>query len=97
MDPAAAEAATAAAAAKGEDGQQAPAAAQQPDPEIRFSEGSQPDDQRLFRPFHAYSGFVKAEAAACCFAEKARFFRSLWAGRHRVAVLRFTFFKVETL
>ena len=34
---------------------------------------------------------------ACRFAEKMRFFRSLWAGRRCAAVLRFTFFKVETL
>ncbi|HIX40952.1 MAG TPA: hypothetical protein H9857_09175, partial [Candidatus Desulfovibrio intestinigallinarum] len=34
---------------------------------------------------------------ACRFAEKARFFRSLWAGRRCAAASRFTFFKVETL
>ena len=34
---------------------------------------------------------------ACRFAEKTRFFRSLWAGRRRAAASRFTFFKVETL
>ena len=34
---------------------------------------------------------------ACRFAEKTRFFRSLWAGRHCVAASRSTFFKVETL
>ncbi|MCI7569274.1 MAG: hypothetical protein MSH25_07930 [Desulfovibrio sp.] len=28
---------------------------------------------------------------ACRFAEKARFFRSLWAGRRRAAASRFTF------
>ena len=33
---------------------------------------------------------------ACRFAEKTRFFRSLWAGRRCAAVSRFTFFKVET-
>ncbi|MCI7568804.1 MAG: hypothetical protein MSH25_05445, partial [Desulfovibrio sp.] len=31
------------------------------------------------------------------FAEKARFFRSLWAGRRCAAASRFTFFKGETL
>ena len=34
---------------------------------------------------------------ACRFTEKARFFRSLWAGRPCAAASRFTFFKVETL
>ena len=34
---------------------------------------------------------------ACRFAEKTRFFRSLWAGRRCAAASRFTFFKVETL
>ncbi|MCI7569609.1 MAG: hypothetical protein MSH25_09685 [Desulfovibrio sp.] len=34
---------------------------------------------------------------ACRFAEKTRFFRSLWAGRRCVAASRFTFFKGETL
>ena len=34
---------------------------------------------------------------ACRFAEKARFFRSLWAGRRCAAASRFTFFKGETL
>ena len=34
---------------------------------------------------------------ACRFAEKTRFFRSLWAGRRYAAASRFTFFKVETL
>ena len=34
---------------------------------------------------------------ACRFAEKARFFRSLWAGRRCAAASRFSFFKVETL
>ncbi len=34
---------------------------------------------------------------ACRFAEKARFFRSLRAGRRRAAASSFTFFKVETL
>ncbi len=34
---------------------------------------------------------------ACRFAEKARFFRSLWAGRRCAAASRFIFFKVETL
>ena len=34
---------------------------------------------------------------ACRFAEKTRFFRSLWAGRRCTAASRFTFFKVETL
>ena len=34
---------------------------------------------------------------ACRFAEKAQFFRSLWAGRRCAAASRFTFFKVETL
>ena len=34
---------------------------------------------------------------ACRFAEKTRFFRSLWAGWRCAAALRFTFFKVETL
>ena len=34
---------------------------------------------------------------ACRFAEKARFFRSLLAGRRCAAASRFTFFKVETL
>ena len=33
----------------------------------------------------------------CCFADKAQFFRSLWAGRRCAAASRFTFFKVETL
>ena len=33
---------------------------------------------------------------ACRFAEKTRFFRSLWAGRRCAAASRFTFFKVET-
>ena len=35
--------------------------------------------------------------AACRFAEKARFFRSLWAGRRCAAASRFTFFKAKTL
>ncbi|HIX40990.1 MAG TPA: hypothetical protein H9857_09375, partial [Candidatus Desulfovibrio intestinigallinarum] len=34
---------------------------------------------------------------ACRFAEKAQFFRLLWAGRRCAAASRFTFFKVETL
>ena len=34
---------------------------------------------------------------ACRFAEKTRFFRSLWAGRRCAAASRFIFFKVETL
>ncbi|HIX41032.1 hypothetical protein [uncultured Desulfovibrio sp.] len=34
---------------------------------------------------------------ACRFAEKARFFRLLWAGRRCAAASRFTFFKGETL
>ena len=34
---------------------------------------------------------------ACRFAEKARFFRSLWAGRRCAAASRFTFFKGEAL
>ncbi len=34
---------------------------------------------------------------ACRFAEKTRFFRSLWAGRRCAAASRFTFFKVEAL
>ena len=34
---------------------------------------------------------------ACRFAEKTRFFRSLWAGRRCAAASRFTFFKGETL
>ena len=34
---------------------------------------------------------------ACRFAEKARFFRSLWAGRRCAAASRFTFFKAKTL
>ncbi|WP_299395927.1 hypothetical protein, partial [uncultured Desulfovibrio sp.] len=34
---------------------------------------------------------------ACRFAEKAQFFRSLWAGRRCAAASRFTFFKGETL
>ena len=34
---------------------------------------------------------------ACRFAEKTRFFRSLWAGRRCAAASRFTFFKVEML
>ncbi|MCI7569710.1 MAG: hypothetical protein MSH25_10195 [Desulfovibrio sp.] len=34
---------------------------------------------------------------ACRFAEKALFFRSLWAGRRCAAASRFIFFKVETL
>ena len=34
---------------------------------------------------------------ACRFAEKARLFRSLWAGRRCAAASRFTLFKVETL
>ena len=34
---------------------------------------------------------------ACRFAEKARFFRSLWAGRRCAAASRFTFLKVEKL
>ena len=33
---------------------------------------------------------------ACRFAEKTRFFRSLWAGRRCAAASRFTFFKGET-
>ncbi len=34
---------------------------------------------------------------ACRFAEKARFFRSLWAGWRCAAASRFTFFKAKTL
>ena len=34
---------------------------------------------------------------ACRFAEKKRFFRSLWAGRRCAAASRFTFFKAKTL
>ena len=34
---------------------------------------------------------------ACRFAEKARFFRSLWAGRRCAAASHFTFFKGEML
>ena len=34
---------------------------------------------------------------ACRFAEKARFFRSLWAWRRCAAASRFTFFKAKTL
>ena len=34
---------------------------------------------------------------ACRFAEKTRFFRSLWAGRRCPAASRFNFFKGETL
>ncbi|HIX41399.1 MAG TPA: hypothetical protein H9857_11480, partial [Candidatus Desulfovibrio intestinigallinarum] len=34
---------------------------------------------------------------ACRFAEKTRFFRSLWAGRRCAAASRFTFFKAKTL
>ncbi|MCI7568092.1 MAG: hypothetical protein MSH25_01780 [Desulfovibrio sp.] len=34
---------------------------------------------------------------ACRFAKKARFFRSLWAGRRCAAASRFTFEKGETL
>ena len=34
---------------------------------------------------------------ACRFAEKARFFRSLWAGRRCAAASHFTFFKDDTL
>ena len=34
---------------------------------------------------------------ACRFAEKTRFFRSLWAGRRYAAASRFTFFKDDTL
>ena len=34
---------------------------------------------------------------ACRFAEKTRFFRSLWAGRRCAAASRFTYFKGETL
>ena len=34
---------------------------------------------------------------ACRFAEKTRFFRSLWAGRRCAAASRFTFFKDDTL
>ncbi|HIX41317.1 MAG TPA: hypothetical protein H9857_11060 [Candidatus Desulfovibrio intestinigallinarum] len=58
---------------------------------------------RRFRALHAALEHFQFEMlcisnhTACRFAEKARFFRSLWAGRRCAAASRFTFFKVETL
>ncbi|HIX40386.1 MAG TPA: hypothetical protein H9857_06255, partial [Candidatus Desulfovibrio intestinigallinarum] len=41
--------------------------------------------------------FCISNHTACRFAEKTRFFRSLWAGRRCAATSRFTFLKLETL
>ena len=54
--------------------------------------------QGLLTPeFFQFETLCVSNPMACRFAEKTRFFRSLWAGRRRAAASRFTFLYVEAL
>ena len=53
--------------------------------------------QHIFLEHFQFEMLCISNHTACRFAEKARFFRSLWAGRRCAAASRFTFFKGKTL